>query len=189
MKKIGIVIIVIVAIVAVLAFTLIGSYNKMVTLQENVDNASANIETALQRRMDLIPNLVNTVKGFTSHENEAIDKVTTAREKLAGAGSIEEKSAANDELTRSLNNLLVIVENYPDLKSSANFTQLADELAGSENRIAVARREYNDAVTNLNTTIKKFPNNMLAGMFGIQKANYFEAQEEANKVPTVNFNE
>ena len=188
MKKIGIVLIIIVAIVALLAFTLIGSYNKMVSLQEKVDNASANIENALQRRMDLIPNLVNTVKGFTAHENEAIEKVTQAREKLAGAGSIEEKSAANDELTKQLNSLFVIVENYPDLKSSANFTQLADELAGSENRIAVARKEYNDAVTNLNTTIKKFPNNMLAGMFGIEKAEYFEAQEGAAVVPTVDFN-
>ena len=188
MKKIGIVLIVIIAIVAIIAFTFIGNYNKMVTLQEKIDNATGNLENQLQRRMDLIPNLVNTVKGFTSHENEIIEKVTTAREKLAGANSIEEKSEADAELTSSLKALMVIVENYPDLKSSDNFIQLSDELAGTENRIAVARKEYNDAVTEYNTTIKKFPNNIISGMFGFEKATYFEAKEGADVVPEVNFN-
>lgn len=141
----------------------------------------------LQRRADLIPNLVSTVKGYTSHENEIIDKVTDARKKLVNASSIEEKSNANNELSSSLNALMVIVENYPDLKSSENFKQLSDELAGTENRIAVARKDYNNSVKKLNTSIKKFPNNILAGMFGFEQATYFEADEKSSEVPSVKF--
>ena len=166
---------------------LISGYNGMVSKQENVESTLADLDVMLQRRADLIPNLVSTVKGYASHETEIIDKVTDARTKLLNASSIDEKSNANNELTSSLNALMVVVENYPDLKSSENFIQLSDELAGTENRIAVARKDYNNAVKNFNTTIKKFPNNLLAGMFGFEKAVYFEADESSTEVPNVSF--
>lgn len=184
MKKISVVVICIVAIVAILA---ISSYNGIVSKSEAVDNALADLDVMLQRRADLIPNLVNTVKGYTSHETEIIDKVTEARTKLVNANNIGEKSAANNELSNSLNALMVVVENYPDLKSSKNFTQLSDELAGTENRIAVARRDYNNAVKTFNTAIIKFPSNIFASMFGFEKATYFEADESSTEVPSVNF--
>ena len=184
MKKAGLIILAVIVVIAVL---LIGSYNSLVNKKENVDSKMSNLDVMLQRRADLIPNLVNTVKGFTNHENEVIEKVTTAREKLAVANSVEEKSSANNELTNSLKSLMVVVENYPDLKSSQNFTQLSDELAGTENRIAVARKDYNDAVKELNKSIKGFPNNILAGMFGFSEAKYFEATESSKEVPNVNF--
>lgn len=179
--------IIIVAIIAIIAIFCIGQYNGMVTKQENVDSKYGDLDTMLQRRADLIPNLVNTVKGYASHEDEVINKITEARTKLTGAKTVEEKSAANDELTASLNALMVVVENYPDLKSSENFIQLQDELAGTENRIAVARKDYNDAVKSYNTAIKKFPGSMFAGMFGFESRPYFEATETAKEVPTVNF--
>lgn len=128
----------------------------------------------LQRRADLIPNLVNTVKGYTSHEDAIIDKITTARENLNKAKTVEEKSEANDELSSALNSLMVVVENYPDLKASENFINLQDELAGTENRIAVARKDYNDAVKSYNTSIKKFPGSIFAGMFAFDSKTYFE---------------
>jgi len=187
MKKSSIIIIVIVAIVAIIAMMLIGGYNGMVSQKEKVDNAYSNLDVMLQRRSDLVPNLVNTVKGFTNHENEIIEKITEARTKLLNANSVEEKASANNELTSSLNGLLVVVENYPDIKSSTNFTQLSDELAGTENRIAVARKDYNDAVNTYNSTIIRFPNSILAGMFRFEKASYFEADETSRQAPTVNF--
>ena len=186
MKKSSI-IIAIVAIVVVIAGVLISGYNGMITKKENVDNSLSNLNVMLQRRSDLIPNLVNTVKGYTSHEDEIINKITDARAKLVGANSLEEKSEANNELTDSLNALMLVVENYPDLKSSENFIQLSDELAGTENRIAVARKDYNDSVKTLNTSIKRFPNNILAGIFGFNEAEYFEADERSQEVPSVNF--
>lgn len=187
MKKSIIVLIVIIAIIALVIISFIGKYNKLVTLQEKVENSSANIDTMLQRRADLIPNLVSTVKGFSEHENEVIDKITTARAAMTGNNSTEDKLKANDELNSALKELFVIVENYPVIQSSANFVQLQDELAGSENRIAVARKDYNDAVKELNAAIKKFPNNILAGMFNIEKANYYEAAPESTAVPVVEF--
>ena len=156
-------------------------------MEAEVDVALANIDTYLQRRADLIPNLVNTVKGYAAHEQAALDSVTDARAKLAGASTVEEKAAADSELTAALNNLLVIVENYPDLKASANFTQLADELAGTENRIATARRDYNTAVQSYNTAIRKFPNSLIAGLFGFAQKDYFQASDDAQNVPDVEF--
>lgn len=187
MKKSVIVIIGIILVIGLIIIAFAGTYNKLVSKEENVINKFADIDTMLQRRMDLIPNLVNTVKGFASHETEIMNSVTEARAKLAGANTIEEKATANAELSNSLNRLLVVVENYPDLKSSANFIQLSDELAGTENRIAVARRDYNDAVRDYNSTIKKFPSNMIAGMFGFESKVYFEAKEGADVVPNVEF--
>lgn len=187
MKKSKTVLICVIAIIAIAVIMIISSYNGIVTKQENVESALSNLDVMLQRRADLIPNLVSTVKGYTSHESEIIDKVTEARTKLVNADSIEEKSNANDDLTNSLNALMVIVENYPELKSSENFTQLSDELAGTENRIAVARKDYNDAVKIFNTAIKKVPGNIIAGALGFEQASYFEADETSTEVPNVSF--
>jgi len=187
MKKSNIVLICIIVIIAILGIIMISSYNGMISKQEAVESALSDLDVMLQRRADLIPNLVSTVKGYTSHESEIIDKVTEARTKLVNASSVEEKSSANDELTSTLNNLMLVVENYPELKSSENFTQLSDELAGTENRIAVARKDYNNTVKNFNTAIKKFPNSILAGMFGFEQATYFEADESSTEVPSVSF--
>ncbi len=187
MKKPSVSLFCIIALVAVVVIIMVSGYNGMVSKQEEVQSTLSNLDVMLQRRADLIPNLVNTVKGYTNHENEVINKITEARTKLVNANGVDEKAKANKELTSSLNSLLVVVENYPDLKSSQNFIQLSDELAGTENRIAVARRDYNNAVKILNTTIKKFPNNLLASMFGFEKAVYFEADESSAEVPNVNF--
>lgn len=162
MKKSNIILITVIAIIAIIVMFLVGSYNGLVSKSEAVDTELSNLDVMLQRRADLIPNLVNTVKGYTTHETEIINSITEAREKLINANSLEEKSNANNELTSSLNALMVVVENYPDLKSSQNFIQLSDELAGTENRVAVARRDYNSAVKNYNLKVKTFPGNILA---------------------------
>ena len=187
MKKGTIVVITIIGIILLCGVMGISSYNSMVAKEENVDNKFSDISVQLERRMDLIPNLVNSVKGYMAHEQNAIDSVTSARAELAGAKSVDEKAIANEKLTSALNNLFVIVENYPELKANTNFIQLQDELAGTENRIAVARRDYNDAVKEYNTSIKKFPQNILAGMFNFDEKEYFEAKSGAEEVPNVSF--
>ncbi len=187
MKKTTIILICIVAVIGIIALILIGGYNGIISKEESVESTLSDLDVMLQRRGDLIPNLVSTVKGYASHEDEIIDKVTEARTKLVNASSVEEKSTANNELSSALNGLLMIVENYPDLKASENFSQLMDELSGTENRIAVARRDYNNAVKELNSSIRKFPNNILANMFGFEQAAYFEAEESSVEVPDVSF--
>ena len=187
MKKSTMILLGVVAFIVIIISMLGGSYNSLVEKSENVDKQLANVDVQLERRADLIPNLVSTVKGYTSHETEIIDTITSARENLLKANTVTEKSNANDELTSALNALMVVVENYPDLKSNQNFIQLSDELAGTENRIATSRRDYNDAVTSYNTSIKKFPTNILAGMFGFNKKDYFEVSEGKTDVPKVEF--
>lgn len=187
MKKSTMILLGVVAFIVIIISMLGGSYNSLVEKSENVDKQLANVDVQLERRADLIPNLVSTVKGYTSHETEIINKITSARENLLKANTVTEKSNANDELTSALNALMVVVENYPDLKSNQNFIQLSDELAGTENRIAISRRDYNDAVTSYNTSIKKFPTNILAGMFGFNKKDYFEVSEGKTDVPKVEF--
>lgn len=187
MKKSSIGIIAIIVVIAIIGMMLISGYNGMVTKKETVESSLSNLDVMLQRRADLIPNLVSTVKGYANHETEIIDKVTDARTKLLNSSNVEEKANANNELSSALNALMVVVENYPDLKSSENFRQLSDELAGTENRIAVARKDYNDDVKTFNTSIKRFPNNILAGMFGFEQATYFEADEKSSEVPSVSF--
>lgn len=187
MKKVLIAIGIIVGIIVILVGTFISSYNGLVSMNEEVDGKLADISVQLERRADLIPNLVSTVKGYASHEKEVIDSITSARDSLVNAKSIEEKAEANEELTSALNKLLVIVENYPDLKANTNFIQLQDELAGTENRIAVARNNYNDAVKEYNKAVKSFPKNILANMFGFDEKEYFEAKESSNEVPEVSF--
>ncbi len=187
MKKSYIIIIVIVGIVLLLGFYSISSYNGLVSLKESVDEASSEIDNQLERRADLIPNLVNTVKGYVTHEEEVINNITKARANLIGAESITDKAEANQELDQALNALLVIVENYPDLKANQNFISLQDELAGTENRIANARRNYNENVKNYNQNIKRFPKNIIASMFNYEEASYFEVDESKKDVPNVDF--
>lgn len=188
MKKHGVWIAIgaIVLLLAVLFFT---SYNGFVNKEEDVDQAYAQIETQLQRRQDLIPNLVNTVKGYASQEKEVIESVSDARAKLAGADSVAEQADADGELSTALSRLLVVVENYPDLKSNQNFQQLADELAGTENRLAVARKEYNETVSNYNRSVKRLPGSIVASLFGFDEKAYFKASEGAEEVPSVDFGE
>ncbi len=185
MKKSTIAIIVIVAVVAILAISVIGIYNGLVQGRESVDTARSTIDTTLQRRADLIPNLVSSVKSLTEHEKEIVDSVTEARAAMVGASTTADKLAANEELTKAVNNLMVVVENYPEIKASAAYTTLMDELAGTENRITVARRDYNKAVESYNKKVVSFPNNIFAGMFGFEKATYFEASAGATQTPDV----
>lgn len=175
------------AIIFILGVWGVKSYNGLVGLKETVDNESSNIETQLQRRADLIPNLVNTVKGYTNHENKILSAISEARAKLSGAGTMSEKAKADSELSSAVSRLLVVVENYPNLKADSQFSALTDELAGTENRITVARRDYNDSVKEYNRQIKMFPGSIIAGMFGFSSAEYFEASENSKEVPAVNF--
>lgn len=187
MKKGLIVFIVLVVIVAALAGTVISKYNQLVTLNEEVSVSLSQIDNQLQRRNDLIPNLVETVKGYAAQEKEIFESIAEARSKLIGATGVTEKSEADSELSGALSRLLAISENYPDLKSNQNFIQLADELAGTENRIAVARQDYNTVAADFNKVSKSFPMNLFAKMFGFEPAAYFEAAEGAEDVPAVDF--
>lgn len=187
MKKLVIPIVVIIAIVALIAAMIVPSYNGFVQLEEDVNQSYAQIENQLQRRLDLIPNLVETVKGFANQEQEVINSITEARSNLAGADTVQEQANADAELSGALSRLLVVVENYPELKSSENFQQLSDELAGTENRIAVARQNYNASVTEFNRKARSFPGNMVAGIFGFEQKEYFEADPDAQEAPEVDF--
>lgn len=182
-----IVLISVVVIILLLAGLGIGSYNKLVGLREGVDGQRSNIDTQLQRRIDLIPNLVNTVKGYASHEKEIMTEIADARSKLLGAGSMTDKANADQALNTALSRLLSIAESYPDLKSDKQYAALMDELSGTENRIAVARKDYNDVVQSYNRKIKTFPTTFFAGMLGFDKADYFTASADAQTPPTVNF--
>jgi LemA protein len=164
-----------------------GSYNKFVTLDEAVKSSWAQVENQLQRRYDLIPNLVETVKGYAKQEKDVLIEVTNARARVGGAGKIPDKIAANNELSSALSRLLVVVEKYPDLKSNQNFLRLQDELAGTENRIAVERRRYNEAVQSYNVAVRSFPGNIVAGLFGFEQAAFFAAPTAAKAVPQVKF--
>jgi len=164
-----------------------GNYNRFVTLDEGVKSAWAQVENQLQRRYDLIPNLVETVKGYAKQEKDVLVEVTNARARVGGAATVPDKINANNELTGALSRLLVVVEKYPDLKSNQNFLRLQDELAGTENRISVERKRYNDAVQGYNVAIRSFPANLLAGMFGFGKAAFFEVPAAAKAAPQVKF--
>jgi LemA protein len=175
----------------VLAFIIgsmcVGAYNRMVTEREAVDKAWAQVENVLQRRADLIPNLVETVKGYAAHEKEVFENVAAARSRLAGATTPQEAANANAGLTSALGRLLAIAENYPQLKANENFIRLQDELAGTENRIATERMRYNESVRSYNTLIKRFPGNIVAGIFKFGEKDYFEAPAEAKEAPKVKF--
>lgn len=187
MKKKTITLIAIIAVVIIIAGSFISTYNGLNTLRSEVEESQAKISTQLQRRSDLIPNLVETVKGYAAHETEVFTALADARSKLNSASTPAEQAAANDEFNSAISRLLVVVEQYPTLKADANFITLQDQLEGTENRIATARNDYNEDVKAFNTKIRSFPTNILAGMFGFSEFEYFEASESANQVPNVNF--
>lgn len=187
MKKGGTTAIIVIAIIAIVAFTLFSTYNGLVSTEENVNQFYADLETAVQRRADLIPNLVNTVKGYASHEEETLTKITQARSKVTEAKTPKELSEANAELSQAIGDINVVVEAYPDLKANENFIQLQDELAGTENRIAVARRDYNGAVKGFNTKVRRFPTSLIANMFGFEQREYFEADPGSQNAPEIDF--
>ncbi len=186
-KKLLIIAAIVIIVILIPYSYLKGTYNSLVTLDEGVKAAWAQVENQLQRRYDLIPNLVETVKGYAAHEKEVFLKVTEARSKVGGATTINDKIAANNGLSAALSRLLLVVERYPDLKANTNFIRLQDELAGTENRIAVERRRYNETVKVYNIKIRRFPTNLLAGMFGFEKAAFFEVPKERQEAPKVKF--
>jgi LemA protein len=188
MKAVIALIAIIVLIVAVIGGAYVSSRNRMVTLDEQVKSNWAQVDVVLQRRADLIPNLVNTVKGFAAHEETVYADIANARAALLSAKTPSDKIAANGQLDGALGRLLAISENYPQLKSNENFLRLQDELAGTENRIAVERKRYNDSIQAYNTYIRQFPNSMFAGWAGFQPNNaYFQASATSREVPKVEF--
>ena len=194
MKKSSVIIVLIVA--AIVVVWGITGYNGLVSMDEGVQTKWADVETQYQRRADLIPNLVNTVKGYAAHESETLQAVVEARAKATSvnidpsnmsAEQIANFQKAQDGVSSALGRLLVTVEKYPDLKANENFKELQAQLEGTENRISVARRDYNEAARKYNTTLRSFPKNILAGMFGFEKKAYFAAQEGSEQAPTVQF--
>ena len=179
---------VIVLILVVLPYSIFkGAYNQLIVLDEGTNNAWADVQTQLQRRYDLIPNYVETVKGYQIHEREVLIEVTKARAQVGSARTVGEQIKANNALSGALSRLLVVIERYPDLKANQNFIRLQDELAGTENRIAVARRRYNLAVREYNQKIRSFPILLLANMLNFRQKPYFEAPTEAQEAPKVDF--
>ena len=194
MKKGVIILLVILAVLFLTAVCVIswvvGTHNSLVSMQEDARNKASNIEAQLQRRADLIPNLVATAKGYASHEEAVFTAIAEARAKLSGAISSENMEAmaeANDGLSNALSRLLVVVEQYPELKADKQFTALMDELAGTENRINYAREQYNESVSIYNKKIRMFPESIIANMNGFTAMKYFEVAEGASEVPVVNF--
>lgn len=166
----------------------IGGYNQLVQSQESIREGWAQVENVLQRRYDLIPNLVNTVKGYAAHERGILEEVTRLRSQWGAAKTVEEKIGASEQLESALARLMVVVEQYPDLKANQNFLALQDELAGTENRIAVERRRYNEAVRSYNVLVRRFPSNLVAGLTGFRPSDaYFKAGEGAREAPQVQF--
>ena len=180
-------ILIVVGIIVVIGIFFGSTYNSLATLDESVDGAWAQVENQLQRRADLIPNLVNTVQGYASHEQELLTDITNARAGIENATTPEEYAEANQEMDRVLGNLNVVVENYPNLKANENFLELQVQLEGTENRIAVERKRFNDAVQSYNSFIRKFPANIVANMNGFEKKSYFTAEAGANQAPKVEF--
>ena len=193
-KRLGLVITLVVA--CVIAVWCVTGYNGLVSMDEGVQNKWADVETQYQRRADLIPNLVNTVKGYAAHEKETLEGVVKARSEATSvkidaenmtAEQMAQYQKAQNGVSSALSKLLLVVEKYPDLKANQNFLELQSQLEGTENRITVARRDFNGAAKEYNTAIRKFPKNILAGMFGFEKKAYFEAQEGAEIAPEVQF--
>ena len=179
---------IVIGVLIVLIFPIISTYNKIVTLEQNVMRLSSNIDSDLKRRSDLIPNLVETTKGYATHEKEVFTDIANARAKLGGANTIQDKANADSELSSALSRLLVVVERYPELKSNQNFNNLMIQLEGTENRINVSRKDYNDAVTVYNATIKRFPASIIASTFRFESKEYYKADEASKEVPKVDFN-
>ena len=185
-----------VLIVAIVIVWAVGGYNRMVTMDESVQGKWADVETQYQRRADLIPNLVSTVKGYAAHESETLESVIKARSEASSVKvdpenitpeKLAEYQKAQSGVSSALGRLMVIVEKYPDLKANQNFLELQSQLEGTENRINVARRDFNEAAKQYNTSIRRFPKNIIAGMFGFEKKAYFEAEKGAEQAPKVEF--
>jgi LemA protein len=190
--KFGLIALIIVGLLLIVGLvmggSLLGTHNELVQEREAIKGAWSQVDVVLQRRADLIPNLVETVKGFAKHEETAIDSVTSARAALGGAQTPKEKIDANAKLDSALSRLLVVVENYPNLKANENFMRLQDELAGTENRIAVERRKYNETVQKYNTDIELFPKNIAASIWGFKREDaYFKADDASKQAPKVKF--
>ena len=187
---------IVIAVIVIAAFMSVSKYNGMVGMEEGVTAQWANVESQYQRRADLIPNLVNTVKGYAAHESEVLESVTKARAEATSvkidasnltAENMQKFQAAQGAMTSSLSRLLAVAERYPDLKANQNFLELQAQLEGTENRIAVERRRFNEVVMGYNTYIRRFPNNFIAGMFGFEKQASFEADAGTEKAPEVTF--
>ena len=177
-----------VVVILVIGFAVAGIYNTIVTKHETITAKWAQVENQLQRRNDLIPNLVNSVKGYAAHEKTVFEDVTKARSQWAGASTLDDKVKAASQMDSAISRLLLVVENYPQLKADQTFLQLMDELSGTENRIAVERMRYNESVRDFNITVRRFPANIVAGMFGYKPASeYFKAEAKAKTVPEVKF--
>ena len=185
-----------IVVIALVALWGISSYNGLVSMDENVSNSWANVETQYQRRSDLIPNLVNTVKGYAKHESQTLEAVMAARSQATQVKidpsnctpqQLPAYPKAQGDVTTALGKLLAITENYPDLKANQNFLELQSQLEGTENRINVARKDFNDSAKEYNTSLRRFPRNIIASMFGFEKRNYFEAEAGAEKAPKVEF--
>ena len=178
---------IIIGVVVVVALYLLVSYNGLISLNERADGQWAQVETQYQRRFDLIPNLVSSVQGIFNQEQEIFTAIADARTRYAGAGTPDERAAAATQVESALGRLLVIVENYPLLQSSTNIRDLMSQLEGTENRVSVERGRFNEAVRDYNLSIKRFPRNLVAGMFGFDERAYFESAEGAEEAPTVEF--
>ena len=189
MKKLGLLILGgILVLIFLVGGALVGLYNRLVTLDQEVANKQGQIEVVLQRRFDLIPNLVNTVKGYATHERELLEKVTEARTRAMGAQGVHDKAVAENMLSQTLKSLFAVAENYPDLKASQNFLELQRELRDTEDKIQAARRFYNTNVMSLNTKIEVFPSNLIARGFGFKKEEFFELEDvEQREAPKVSF--
>jgi LemA protein len=187
MRVFLILLLVIVGFALLMGMWIYGTYNSLVNFDEQANKAYAQVDVVLQRRFDLIPNLVETVKGYATHEREVLTQVTEARAKVGGATTPRGKVEAQNQLTGALSRLLVVAEAYPQLKANQNFMALQDELSGTENRIAVERRRYNEVVTEYNIKIRRVPGNIVAGMFGFARRDLLEAPAEAKTAPKVKF--
>ena len=178
---------IILGLIALVVFWLIGSYNGLISTRMEVDNSWAQIDVQLKRRFDLIPNLVESVKGYMKHERELLENITKARAAIMSATTVGKKAEASNQLSQTLKSLFAVAENYPKLRANENFMQLQEELAGTENKIAYSRQHYNDSVMMYNTKIQLFPTSILAGMFNFMKKEFFNAPEEEKKNVKVQF--
>jgi LemA protein len=187
MKK-GLIALGVIAVLAVgVGGMLMSRYNELVAMDTDIKGKWAQVENQLQRRADLIPNLVETVKGFAAQEKGILESIANARAKMAGGGNVQERMTASNELSSALSRLLVVVENYPNLKSDATFIRLMDELAGTENRLAVERKRYNDAIQVYNVSVRQFPGSLIASTFGFREQPFFAAPPAAQTTPQVKF--
>ncbi|MDR7487066.1 MAG: LemA family protein [Armatimonadota bacterium] len=177
----------VIGLVALVVLWLVVTYNRLVLLRNRVDNAWSQIDVQLRRRYDLIPSLVETVKGYAAHEREVFERVTEARARAIAAGTVRDQGQAENMLTQALRSLFAVAENYPQLRASENFMQLQEELAGTESKIAFARQFYNDTVMRYNTSLQSFPTNVMARQFGFGERDYFAMEEAAREPVRVSF--